>query len=100
MDTGRGVGVCASPASLHSRSATSGRRHGARPGTPAPTADAPGRAAAGDAVLHARRGFRPRFARQLVLGRLHHLLCDRRAGGARRAPRPLHQVRREAAGSG
>lgn len=59
-----------------------------------PAADAPSRAATGDAVLHAWRGFRPRFARQLVLGRLHHLLCDRRAGGARRAPRPLHQVRR------
>lgn len=64
------------------------------PGCSRPDAP-PGRAVAGDAVLHARRGFRPRFARHLVLGRLHHLLRDRRAGGARRAPRPLHQVRRE-----
>lgn len=74
------------PASPRSRAVTPGRSR--------PAADAPGRAAPGDAVLHARRGFRARLARQLVLGRLHHLLCDRRAGGARPAPRPLHQVRR------
>ncbi|XP_014112388.1 PREDICTED: DNA damage-regulated autophagy modulator protein 1 isoform X1 [Pseudopodoces humilis] len=71
------------PASPRSRALTAGRCR--------PAADTPGRAAAGDVVLHARRGFRARFARQLVLCRLHHLLCDGRAGGARRAPRPLHQ---------
>lgn len=44
-----------------------------------------------DAVLHAGSGLHPRAARLLVLGRLHHLLCDRRARGARGAACPLHQ---------
>uniref|UniRef100_A0A7M4FM93 DNA damage regulated autophagy modulator 1 n=1 Tax=Crocodylus porosus TaxID=8502 RepID=A0A7M4FM93_CROPO len=44
-----------------------------------------------DAVLPARAGLRPRAARQLVLGRLHRVLRDRRVGGPRRAAGALHQ---------